>query len=95
MQAFKIIESSVSHEQITSFTKICTLQLYKIRNKAIKRGYNPKVSRLLLDSYIADKHKSGCLLIPLNIIAIIEEIVTKNAITRSFLCSHIALQVAT
>jgi hypothetical protein len=34
-------------------------------------------------------------LIPLDITAMIEEIVTKNATTRSFSCSHIALQVAT
>jgi hypothetical protein len=95
MQALTMMESGVPHQHITALTKICTSQLYKIRNKAIKRGYNPKVSRLLLDSYVADEHKSGRPPIPLDITAMIEEIVTKNATTRSFSCSHIASQVAT
>jgi hypothetical protein len=47
------------HQHITVFTKICTSQLYEIRNRAIKWGYNPEVSKLLLDSYVADAPKSG------------------------------------
>lgn len=95
LQALTIMESHVPHHQITALTKICTLQLYKIRNKAIKRGYNPEVSKLLLDSYVADKPKAGRPPVSLNIITLIEEILVQNSTTRSFSCGHIAAEVAT
>ncbi|PMD19983.1 hypothetical protein NA56DRAFT_705226 [Hyaloscypha hepaticicola] len=69
--------------------------LYQIRDKAIKRGYNPKVSKLLLDKYVADKPRKSRSTISLDIIAIIEDIVTKNSTTRSYSCAAIAAEVAT
>jgi len=94
MQALTMIEAGIPHHQITTLTKICTSQIYKIRDKAIKRGYNLKILRLLLDSYVTDKPKPRRLAITLNIVALVKEIVTKNSLTRSFSCGHIALEVA-
>lgn len=95
MQAPIIIESGVLHHQITALSKLCTSQLCKIKDKAIKRGYNLKVSKLLLDAYVADEPRKGQSTISLNIIAMIEDIVTKNQMIRSYSCSAIAAKVAT
>jgi len=84
MQALTIIESNIPYYLITAFTKIKTFKLYKIKDKAIRRGYNPKISKLLLDNYIANKRKPSCLLIlTLNIVQMIKDIVTKNSTTKS------------
>ncbi len=53
------MESEVPNYQITALTKISTSQLYQIRQSAVKQGYNPQVSKLLLDFYIANKPKCG------------------------------------
>jgi len=49
----------------------------------------------LLDSYITDEPKPGRPLISLNLVAMVKEIITKNATIRSFLYSHITIKVAT
>jgi hypothetical protein len=90
-----MMESHVLYYQITILTKICILQLYKIRNKAIKGGYNPQVLKLFLDSYIADEPKASRPPITLNIITLIEEILVQNSTTRSFSYSYIVIEVAT
>lgn len=96
MQALTIIESNIPYYLITAFTKIKTFKLYKIKDKAIRRGYNPKISKLLLDNYIANKRKPSCLLIlTLNIVQMIKDIVTKNSTTKSQLCGNIVIEVAT
>jgi helix-turn-helix protein len=84
MQALTIMESNVPHYLITALTKIKTSRLYKIRDKAIRRGYNPNILKLLLNDYVVDKRKPGRpLVLTLNIVQIIKDIVTKNLITRS------------
>ena len=90
------MESNVPHHFITALTKISTSQLYKIRAKALKRGYNPVISKLLLDSYIADEHKPGRpSVLTLDIVQMIEDIVTKNSTIRSWSCGNIAAEVTT
>ena len=59
------------------------------------RGYNPKVTKLLLDASVADEPKKGRSTISLDIVAMIEDIVTKNQTTRLYLCCAIAAKVAT
>jgi hypothetical protein len=49
----------------------------------------------LLDKYVADKPRKSRSTISLDIIAIIEDIVTKNSTTRSYSCAAIAAEVAT
>jgi hypothetical protein len=90
------MESNIPYYFITALTKISTSQLYKIRVKTLKRGYNPVISKFLLDSYIADKCKPGRpSVLTLNIIQMIEDIITKNSITRSWSCGNIAVEIAT
>lgn len=69
--------------------------IYRIRNKAIKQGYNPAVLKLLVLAYIIDKPKLGrpSILIA-DIIQMIKDIVTKNSITRSWSYRAIILEVA-
>ena len=88
-----MIKASILYYQITTLIKIYTLQIYKIRDKAIKRGYNLKILRLLLDSYVTDKPKPRRLAITLNIVTLVKEIIIKNSLTRSFSCGYIALEV--
>jgi hypothetical protein len=51
------MESNVLYYLITTFIKIKTFKLYKIKDKAIRRGYNPNILKLLLNNYIANKRK--------------------------------------
>jgi hypothetical protein len=96
MQALTMMENQVLHHHITALTKISTSQLYRIREKALKRGYKPKVSKLLLDAYVTDKRKPGRpLVLTLDIIKMIEDIVTRNSTTRSWSCGNITAEVAT
>ena len=84
------------HHFITALTKISTSQLYKIRAKALKREYNPVILKLLLDSYMADKHKPGRpSVLTLDIVQMIEDIITKNSTTRSWSYGNITVEVAT
>jgi hypothetical protein len=54
------------------------------------------ISKLPLNAYVADKYKpSRPLVLTLDIVQIVEDIVTKNLITRSWLYSSIAAEVAT
>jgi hypothetical protein len=70
--------------------------LYKIKEKALKRGYNFKVFKLLLNVYITDERKLGRpLILTLNIVKMIEDIVTRNSMTRSWSCNNIAVEVTT
>jgi hypothetical protein len=95
MQALTIMESNVPYHFIIALTKISTSQLYKIRNKAIKRGYNPVISKLLLDAYVTDKRKPGRpSILTLDLIQMVEDIVTKNSTTRSWSCGNITVKVA-
>ncbi len=90
------MESNVLYYFIIALTKILTSQLYKIKAKALKRGYNPVILKLLLNSYMADERKPSCpSVLTLNIIQIIEDIITKNLITRSQSYGNIAVEVAT
>jgi hypothetical protein len=84
MQALTIIESNVPHHLITTLIKIKTSRLYKIKDKAIRWGYNPNILKLLFNDYIADKRKpSRPLVLTLNIMQIIKDIVTKNLTIKS------------
>jgi hypothetical protein len=84
MQALIIIESNILYYIIIAFIKIKTFKLYKIMDKAIRRGYNLNILKLLLNNYIADKRKpSRPLVLTLNIMQIIKDIVTKNLTIKS------------
>jgi hypothetical protein len=54
-----MLESGVPYYQITALTTIKIISIYRIRDNAIKRGYNPVVSKLLVLAYIANEPKLG------------------------------------
>jgi hypothetical protein len=95
MQALTMMESGVPHYQVTALTTIHFSGSYKIRRKAISRGYNPEVSRILLDVYVADAPKLGRLLMKQGLVELIEEVSLQNSTTCSCYCGAIAAEVST
>ena len=45
--------------QITALTNLSKSTIHRHHNKAIRRGYNPKVSMLIHISYVEDAKRSG------------------------------------
>jgi hypothetical protein len=82
--------------QITALITISKTSIYRIRKKAIEQGYNPVVSKLLLDIYVVNDPKPGRpSVLSADIVQMVKDIVTKNSTTRAWSCGAIATEVAT
>ena len=81
------------HFEIIAKTGISKAQIYKLREKALLRGWDPKVSSIVEVSYIEDSSCSRRPKTPKNVINLILEIVTKNSTTRGYSYTRIASEV--
>jgi hypothetical protein len=76
------MEQNVPHFEITAKTGISKSQLYRIRDKAISRGWDPIVSPIVEVHHVDDSPRSGRPPISEDIKNLILQTVTKNSTTR-------------
>jgi hypothetical protein len=82
IQAITFLELGLPHFQITAKTGISKAQIYKLREKALSRGWNPIISRIIEVHHVEDGSCSGRPRLAQNAIDLILEIVTRNSTTR-------------
>ena len=75
-------------------THIPLRTVQKIRQRAVERGYDPSVCKIMLLKYIEDAPRSGRRPIAQSIRDLIIEIVTKNSTTRQYSTNRIAAEVS-
>src|SRR6059058_316153 len=90
IQAVTFLELNIPHFEITSRTGISKAQIYKLRDKAISRGWDPKVSGIVEIHHVEDAPRSGRPKISQGVIDLILKTVTKNSTTRGWSCNRIA-----
>ena len=59
IQALTLLEFGVPHFQIIAITKISKSQIYRLKEKALLRGYNPSISKIIEIYHIDDSSRSG------------------------------------
>jgi hypothetical protein len=94
IQAITFLELGIPHWEIKAKTKISKSQLYKLRNKAINRGWDPKVSGIVEVHHVEDAPRSGRPKVSQNVVDLILKTVTQNSTTRGWSCSQIAYEVS-
>jgi hypothetical protein len=92
IQALTLFEAQVPYEKITAQTGISRSGLYKLRSKAISRGWNPL--GILETWYIDDAPRPGRPKISTALSLFIIQIVTKNSTTRGWPCWQIAAEIS-
>jgi len=96
LQALTLLEFGVPHTTITIITGIPKASIYSLRKRAIKRGYNPDISKQLLLEYVENAPQSGR---PKKVTPELEEevvkVVTKNSTTRQMTTQQIANTIST
>jgi hypothetical protein len=95
IQAVTFLELNIPYLEITAKTGISKAQLYKLRDKAISRGWDPKVSGIVEVHHVEDATRSGRLKTSQNVIDLILKTVTQNSTTRGWSCIRIAYKVST
>lgn len=91
IQAITFFELGIPHHEITKKTGISTSQLYKIRDKAISRGW---VSGIVEVSHVEDAPRSGRPKVLQSTTDQILKTVTQNSTTRGWSCGRIAYEVS-
>jgi len=94
IQAVTFLELKIPHFEITAKTGISKAQIYKLRDKAISRGWDPKVSGIVEVHHVEDALYPGRAKTPQNIIDLILKTVTRNSTTRTWSCNRIASEVS-
>jgi transposase len=94
IQAVSFLELNIPHFEITAKTGISKSQIYKLRDKAISRGWDPKVSGIVEVEHVEDTPRSGRPKIPQSVVDLILKTVTKNSTTRTWSCNRIAWEVS-
>jgi hypothetical protein len=94
IQAITFLELNIPYFEIISRTGISKAQIYKLRDKAISRGWDPKVSGIVEVHYIEDVPRSGRPKNSQSVIDLILKTVTKNSTTRGWSCNRIAWEVS-
>jgi hypothetical protein len=90
IQAISFLELNIPHFEITAKTGISKAQIYKLRDKAISRGWDPKVSGIVEVHHVEDAPRSGRPKTSQSIIDLILKTVTQNSTTRGWSCNRIA-----
>jgi hypothetical protein len=94
VQALSLLEYGVPHHHITTLTEISKTRIYALRDLAIKRGYDPKVSKVIHEYYVTDSPRTGRPKTSQVVIDLILATVTKNSTTREWSCERIANEVS-
>jgi transposase len=81
-------------EQITAFTHIKKSRVYSLRTEAIRRGWDPQVSKVVEVHHMEDAKRSGWPKTSQVVIDLIIATVTKNSTTHGWSCSQIAYSVS-
>jgi len=92
IQALTLYELRVDLEKIKEQTGVAKSSLYKLRTKAISRGWDP--SRVLETWHVDDAPRSGRPPISTATAKFIIKTMTKNSTTRGWLCARIACEVS-
>jgi hypothetical protein len=95
IQAVTFFELDIPHHEITARTGISKAQLYKLRDKAISRSWDPKISGIVEVHHIEDAPRSGRPNTSPEIVDLILKTVTQNSTTRGWSCTRIAHEVST
>jgi len=95
IQAVTLLDRNVPHHEITTQTKISKAQIYSLREKAISRGWDPTISRIVEVYHVEDVPRSGRPKISIEIVDLILKTVTQNSTTRGWSCNRIAHEVST
>jgi hypothetical protein len=93
LQALSLWEYGVSPVLVANLTKISEQHIRKIKRKAIKRGYNPDVCKIILLRYVEDDLRTGRPAIVQTVKDLIIKILTRNSSTRSYSCQRLAFEV--
>ena len=59
VQALTLVEFGVHPTVVAQVAKLSVSQIYRLRQKARQRGFDPAVSPVILLSYVTDAPKSG------------------------------------
>jgi hypothetical protein len=94
IQAITFLELGIPHWDIKAKTGVSKSQLYKLRNKAINQGWDPKVSGIVEIHHVEDISRSGRPKISQAAADLILKTVTQNSTTRGWSCSRIAYEVS-
>ena len=92
VQALTLFELQVPYEEITAQTGVSRSGLYKLRSKAISRGWDP--SGILETWHVDDAPRSGRPKISTALILFIIQTMTKNSTTRGWPSWRIAAEVS-
>jgi hypothetical protein len=92
VQALTLFELGAQHKKITAQTGISRSSPYKLRSKAISRGWGP--SGILETWHIDDAPRSERPKISIALSLFIIETMTKNSTTRGWSCWRIAAEVS-
>jgi len=82
IQAITLLEIGIPHWDIKAKTGISKSQVYRLRNKAINRGWDPKISSIVEVHHVDDTPRSGRPQISQEIIDLILKTITQNSTTR-------------
>jgi len=82
IQAITYLELSLPHFQITAKTGVSKAQIYKLREKALARGWDPATSTIVEIHHVDDSPRSRRPKASKEIVDLVLEIVTKNSTTR-------------
>jgi hypothetical protein len=94
IQAVNFFELDNPHQEITRRTGISTAQLYKLWDKAISQGWDPKVSGIVEVSHVEDAIRSGRLKTSQAISNLVLKTITQNSTTQGWSCARIAHEVS-
>jgi hypothetical protein len=94
IQAITLLEMGIPHWEIKARIGISKSALYKLQNKAINRGWDPKVSGIVEVFHVADAPRSRRPQVSQEVVDLIIKTVTRNSTTRGWSCSRIAHEVS-
>ena len=94
IQALILYEAGIAFHIIYALTNIPERTVQKIRQRAVERGYDPIVSKVILLKYVEDALRSKRPLIAQSICDLIIEIIIKNSTTRQYSTNRIATEVS-
>ncbi len=94
IQAVTFLELGIPHLVITAKTGISKSQVYRLREKAISRGWDPKVSGVVEVHHVEDGSRSGRPKTSQDVVDLVLKTVTQNSTTRGWSCNRIAYEVS-
>jgi hypothetical protein len=94
IQAVTFLELGIPYLEITEKTGISKSQLYKLRNKAINRGWDPKVFGIVEVYHVEDTLRPRQPKTFQAVVDLILKTATQNSTTRGWSCLRIAHEVS-